>query len=77
LEVPRIQGIPPVVNGPQLSPTPAPRAEGQDRVTARPVLQAGYFQILSSPPKTVPAQTISTVTTKAATADGGWEHYDP
>ena len=55
----RIQNIPPVNNGPQLSPPPEPRPENENRTTSRPVLQAMYFQLLPSPPASVPAQTVS------------------
>ena len=47
IDPPRIQGVPPVVNGPQLGPAaPAPRPEGSDLMTARPVPNPGYFELL-------------------------------
>ena len=67
----QIQNIPPVNNGPQLSPTPNVRPQNEDpttfnergnnenRTASRPVLQATYFQLLQSPPASVPAQMIS------------------
>jgi hypothetical protein len=74
----RIQNIPPVNNGPQLSPTPNAHPESENRTTARPVLQATYFQLLQSPPASVPAQTISVPrrTAPQAVDDSGWQHAD-
>ena len=74
----RIQNIPPVNNGPQLSPTPSAHPENENRTTSRPVLQATYFQLLQSPPAAVPAQTISAPgpTARPPVDDSGWEHAD-
>lgn len=77
----KIQNIPPVpsgASGPQLTPTPDARPEIENRTTARPVLQATYFQLLPSPPAIVPAQTISTPVRPAPQPldDSGWHHVD-
>jgi hypothetical protein len=73
----RIDNIPSVL-GPQLSPTPAPRPENENRTTARPVLQANYFQLLPSPPASIPAQLISAPVPAASqhVDDSGWQHVD-
>jgi hypothetical protein len=92
IEAPRVQGVPPVVEGPKLmAPTPAPRPEGNDRVTSNPVMHASYFQLLAPPPATVPVQTVSSSAQKATAPaalapipaatdlpadDAGWEHVD-
>ena len=59
--------------GPQLSPPPVPRPEGSDRMTSRPV-SPSYFQLLPSPPATVPAQTVGLpkATSSLPADDGGW-----
>ena len=77
VEPPRIQDVPPIP-GPQPSPTPNPPPENQNRVTSRPVLQATYFQLLQSPPASVPAQTISAPsrTPPQPVEDSGWQHAD-
>ncbi len=77
VEPPRIEDVPPVP-GPQLSPTPNLRPENENRTTARPVLQAMYFQLLQSPPASVPAQTISAPLRAAPQPvdDSGWKHVD-
>ena len=74
----RIQNIPPISNGPQLLPTPNARPENENRTTSRPVLQATYFQLLQSPPVSVPAQMIATPmrTTPQPVNDSGWQHTD-
>ena len=74
----RIQNIPPVSNGPQLSPTPNARPENENRTTSRHVLQATYFQLLQSPPKSVPAQMIATPAriVPQSVDDSGWQHAD-
>jgi hypothetical protein len=79
IEGPRIEGVPPVVDKPQHDPTPAAPTGTPDRVTSRPVIQAGYFQLLSSPPATVPVQPVSTTRTgdNPPADDGGWEHVGP
>jgi hypothetical protein len=76
---PQIQGVPPVITGPQLGPTPAPRPEGSDRMTSQPVSHPSYFQLLTSPPKTVPAQTVGLPSASAnlPADDGGWVHVNP
>ncbi len=73
----RIDNVPSVL-GPQLSPTPAPRPDNENRTTARPVLQANYFQLLPSPPASVPAQLISAPRPDAPRRvdDSGWQHAD-
>jgi hypothetical protein len=92
VDPPHVQGVPPVINGPSLmTPTPAPRPEGSDRVTSNPVIHASYFQLLAPPPASVPAQTVSTrtKTTSAPAAttqfpaandlpadDAGWVHVE-
>jgi hypothetical protein len=78
IEVPRIQGVPPLANGPQLGPSPAPRPEGADRLTARPVPRSGYFQLLPPPPATVPVQTVGLpIAAKNLPADdAGWVHVE-
>ncbi|MEI8374224.1 MAG: hypothetical protein WCJ35_15485 [Planctomycetota bacterium] len=74
----RIQNIPPISNGPQLSPSPNARPEKENRTTSRHVLQATYFQLLQSPPASVPAQMIATPvrTTPQPVDDSGWQHAD-
>jgi hypothetical protein len=78
IEQPQVQGVPPVFNGPSLTPTPAPRPEGTDRVTSRPVIRASYFQLLPPPPATVPAQTVSrpSASSNLPADDGGWVHVE-
>jgi hypothetical protein len=77
VDPPHVQGVPPVVNGPSLSPTPAPRPEGTDRVTSRGVIRASYFQLLAPPPATVPVQTVSQPSaTNLPADDGGWVHVE-
>jgi hypothetical protein len=73
----KIQHIPPVPNGPQLSPAaPSTRPENE-RTTSRPVLRATYFQLLPSPPPSTPAQLISApVRTAAHVDDSDWKHVD-
>ena len=46
------------------------RPENENRTTSRPVLQATYFQLLQSPPASVPAQMISAPVTTRASARG-------
>ena len=74
----KIQGVPPLPSspgGPQLDPPPSPRPE--EKTTSRPVLQAMYFQLLPSPPASVPAQLISTpVRTAPQEVEIGWRHAD-
>jgi hypothetical protein len=77
VEPPRIDGIPPVPNsGPQLGPTSGPRTDRENHTTSRPVQQAMYFQLLKSPPASVPAQLISAPAPKASQRvdDSGWQH---
>jgi hypothetical protein len=85
VDPPHVQGVPPVVNGPSLTPTPAPRPEGSDRVTSNSVMRASYFQLLAPPPATVPVQTVSapiqSVPEPAASSelpadDAGWVHVE-
>jgi hypothetical protein len=59
IEPVRIEGAPPITNGPQLAPAPDAHPETGNRVTSRPVLRATYFQILPSSPASVPVQLIS------------------
>jgi hypothetical protein len=77
VEPPTIQGVPPLPSppsGPQLTPSPRPDNE---KTTARPVLQATYFQLLPSPPATVPAQLISAPERAAPQhVEIDWHHAD-
>ena len=70
---------PPSNSGPQLTPTPAPHPTNENLTTARPVYQASYFQLLPSPPASVPAQMISAPgrALPPPADDGGWEHAGP
>ncbi len=54
--------------------TGAAQPEGSDRMTSRPVIHAGYFQLLPSPPATVPVQTVGLPKAAAnlPADDGGW-----
>ena len=70
---PRIQGVPPIQDGPQLNPTPDAHPEPENRVTSRPVVPATYFQLLGSPPASVPAQWISE---PQPVDDGGCRHAE-
>lgn len=78
VQPPRVEGIPPLPEGPQLSAPPAPQPagsdHGSDRVTSQPAIHAGYFQLLPSPPSTVPAQTVGLpkAGTQLPADDGGW-----
>ncbi len=76
-EPPKIQGIPPLPSspsGPRLAPPPLPRPENE-KTTSRPVQQAMYFQLLPSPPASVPAQLISApVPAAPEQVDIGWRH---
>ena len=74
-----MEGVPPVSNGPQLTPTLAPRPEGSDRVTSQPFSHPSYFQLLASPPAIVPARTASLSSDSASLPadDGGWVHVGP
>jgi len=74
----KIQNIPPVPNGPQLNPTPKLRPEIENRTTSRPILQATYFQLLQSPPASVPARIIAMpVQTATQPAYGsGWQQTE-
>ena len=78
VDPPHVQGVPPVVNGPSLTPTPAPRPEGSDRVTMQPVIHASYFQPLPPPSATVPAQTatVPAASSNLPADDAGWVHVD-
>jgi hypothetical protein len=79
VDPPRVQGVPPVVNGPSLTtPAPAPRPEGNDRVTSLPVIRASYFQLLAPPPANVPAQTVSApaASSNLPADDAGWVHAE-
>ncbi len=73
----RIDNVP-SIPGPQLSPMPAAHPENENRTTARPVLRANYFQLLPSPPASIPAQLISAPVPAAAqhVDDSGWQHVD-
>ncbi len=78
VDPPHVQGVPPVVNGPSLTPTPAPRPEGTDRVTSNPVIRASYFQLLPPPPASVPVQAVSapSAPSNLPADDAGWVHVE-
>jgi hypothetical protein len=73
VEPPQIEVDAPSVDGPQLSPPPVPRPDGADPLTSHPV-SPRYFQLLPSPPRTVPAQTVSARRPAAdlPADDAGW-----
>ncbi len=61
---PKIEGLPPVDNGQRANPANTPRNEGDSKVTARPVYQAGYYQAI---PAAIPAAAV----------DNQWRHFEP
>jgi len=73
----KIQGIPPVPSGSQLSTPQGTHTESENRTTSQPVNRAKYFQLLPSPPPAVPAQLISAPARSAPRVDdSGWKHVD-
>lgn len=54
LQLPVIQGVPPIAPAPGLSAPPAVKREATDKTASRPVHQATYFQLIQSPPATIP-----------------------
>ena len=74
----RIQNVPPIGNGLQPNAAPPARPENENLTTARPVLQASYFQLLQSAPPSVPAQMISTPAQLETSRldDSGWRHVE-
>ncbi len=68
LQAPVIQGVP------AMTPS-APSAPTGDRLTALPVYQAARFELLPSPPKSVPVHPASIsgrTTAKPVIEDEGW-----
>jgi len=73
----KIQGIPPLPSGPQLNPPQSAHPESENQTTSQPVKTGSYFQLLPSPPRSVPAQLISAPEgTTPHVDDSGWKHVD-
>jgi hypothetical protein len=55
------------VPGNSAGPEPSSsRVDPENRTTARPVYQTGYYQLIASPPETTPVQTVGL-------DDSGWQ----